>query len=105
MKSISVDVLETGNENILKSRVELSNAVEAEILASEALADAQMHLILGGEVLGKNEKEREAWLRNATAPAREALLAAQRRKRFGQLALEIALDNRRLCENILRVEE
>lgn len=53
---------------------------------------------------GKNDRERDAWIRTKLFKDREVLLDAERLERSRVLDLEIQKDIRRCQENILAIE-
>jgi hypothetical protein len=93
--------------NVMNARVRLLDAQDKNIAAKEALKDQEAALIIDGSYTasGKNEKEREAWLRSVTDHHRGELLKAEREERTAILNLELALDARRNLESILKIME
>ena len=90
---------------VIRCRLALLNANEAEIDAREALKSSEMILLAGEEITGKNAEIRAAQLRERTTATREALAQAEKEKRLAAYRLEIALDARRNLESILKIEE
>lgn len=90
---------------VIRCRLALLNANEAEIEAREALKSSEMILLAGDEITGKNAEIRAAQLRERTTATREALAQAEKEKRMAVYRLEIALDARRNLESILKIEE
>lgn len=97
--------LEVAFDNIVNARKRLLAAKEATIEAKDALKNREADLILSGQIVGKNESERSAYMRSATKPMLVEVTAAERAERVATLALEIALDARRNLENMLKIEE
>ena len=97
--------LEVAFDNVVRSRAALLDAKETTIAAKESLRNREADLILSGQIVGKNETERSAYMRSATKPMLVEVAAAERAERVATLALEIALDARRNLENMLKIEE
>ena len=93
--------------NVMGSRQGLVEARENTVLAKEALKDQEAGLIQSGQYTasGKNEKEREAWLRGGTIAHRNTVLRRESEERVAVYRLELALDARRNLESILKIEE
>ena len=89
---------------IQERRKVLHEAREKSIEAKEELKSTECGLINVG-IPGKNEKEREAYIRIATTEEREALIAAEKSERIASLNLELSLDVRRSLENVVRLME
>lgn len=96
--------IETAFDNVVNARKRLLDAKEATIEAKEVLKDYETTLVLEG-LIGKNEREREADLRNRSGHHRAVLVERDKAERVAALALEIALDARRNLESMLRIEE
>ena len=94
-------------DNVINARKRLLDAKEDTFGAKEELKDQESALIRCGDYTssGKNEKERDAWMRSKTENRRSELAIAERDERVATLALEIALDARRNLESMLRIEE
>lgn len=101
---VNLDELERTTDALIKARRVLAEAKEQAIEIKEALADQTAGIILNGECVGKNEKERDASLRSQTIKHRDRLLEAERRERAAILELEICKDIRRCQENMISVE-
>lgn len=99
--------IEAAFDNVVNARKGLLDAKEAAMGAKEELKDQEVALILSGDYTasGKNEKERESWMRSKTENRRSELSIAEQDERVATLALEIALDARRNLESMLRIEE
>lgn len=93
--------------HVMNARKACLEAKDATIGCKEALKDHETAIILEGSYTasGKNEKEREAWLRDRTGNRRDELLITERDERAAILALEVALDARRNLESILKIME
>lgn len=89
---------------IQERRKVLHEAREKSIEAKEELKSTECGLINVG-IPGKNEKEREAYIRITTTEEREALIAAEKSERIASLNLELSLDVRRSLENVVRLME
>lgn len=89
---------------IQERRKALHEAREKSLEAKEELKSSECGLINVG-VPGKNEKEREAYIRVATTEEREVLIAAEKSERIASLNLELSLDVRRSLENVVRLME
>jgi hypothetical protein len=91
--------------NVMNARRKLLEAKEDTFGAKDALKDHETAIILEGSYTasGKNEKEREAWMRNATVNRRDELAITERDERVAVLNLELALDARRNLESILKI--
>lgn len=97
--------LEVAFNNVINARKALLDAKETTIAAKESLRNREADLILSGQIVGKNESERSAYMRSTTRPMLVEVAAAEREERVATLALEIALDARRNLENALKIEE
>ena len=99
--------IEAAFDNLINARKRLLEDKEATLGAKEELKDQESALISSGDYTasGKNEKEREAWLRYKTENRRSELAVTERDERVSALALEYALDARRNLESMLRIEE
>lgn len=97
--------IESAFTNVINARKALLDAKETTIAAKESLKNREADLILSGQIIGKNETERSAYMRSLTRPMLVEVAAAERAERVATLALEIALDTRRNLENMLRIEE
>lgn len=97
--------IETAFDNLVNTRKVLYDAMESVIKAKTELKDREAALILGGQVVGKNESERAACMRSLTKPMLVQVEAAEREERAAALALELALDARRNLESMLKIEE
>lgn len=91
--------------NVINARKALLDAKETTIAAKESLRNREADLILSGQIIGKNETERSAYMRSLTRPMLVEVAAAERAERVATLALEMALDARRNLENALKIEE
>lgn len=100
---VSLEELERTTDALISARRVLAEAREQAIEAKEDLKSSECSLILRG-LNGKNEKEREAFLRTETFQERQTLLEAEKRERAAILELEICKDIRRCLENIISVE-
>ncbi len=100
---VSLEELERTTDALISARRVLAEAREQAIEAKEDLKSSECSLILRG-LNGKNEKEREAFLRTETFQERQTLLEAEKRERAAILELEICKDLRRHLENIISVE-
>lgn len=89
---------------IQEHRKVLHEVREKCIEAKEDLKSTECDLINVG-IPGKNEKEREAYIRLATAEERETLIVAEKAERIAALNLELSLDARRSLENIIKLME
>ena len=96
---------DTAMNTVIRCRLALLDANEAEIEAREDLKSSEMVLLAGDQINGKNAETRTAQLRAMTAMEREALAKAEKEKRLAVYRLEIALDARRNLESILKIEE
>lgn len=76
---------------------------EAAILSKEMLKDKEAYLL--PEIPGKNQAERDANLRFKTESERRKLWAAETDDRKATCDLELALDERRLLESLLKINE
>lgn len=92
-------------DNVINARKALLDAKETTIAAKESLRNRETDLILSGQIIGKNETERSAYMRSITRPMLVEVAAAERAERVATLALEMALDARRNLENMLKIEE
>lgn len=92
-------------DNVINARKALLDAKETTIAAKESLRNREADLILSGQIVGKNESERSAYMRSVTRPMLVEVAAAERAERVATLALEMALDARRNLENMLKIEE
>jgi hypothetical protein len=97
--------LEVAFDKVVKARAALLDAKETTIAAKESLQNREADLILSGQIVGKNETERSAYMRSVTKPMLVEVAAAERAERVATLALEMALDARRNLENALKIEE
>ena len=97
--------IESAFDNVINARKALLDAKEAAIAAKESLRNREADLILSGQIMGKNETERSAYMRSITRPMLVEVAAAERAERVATLALEMALDARRNLENALKIEE
>ncbi len=97
--------LEAATEELIQAREKFYNKTEIEILAREALKAAEVQLILRGEILGKNEKEREAHIRNKTVVVRQELADAESKTRNAKFWLETCQDRLRLVRSLLECEK
>jgi hypothetical protein len=99
--------IEAAFDNLINARKRLLEDKESAIGAKEELKAQESALISSGDYTasGKNEKEREAWLRSKTENRRSELAITERDERASTLALEYALDARRNLESMLRIEE
>ena len=97
--------LDTAFTNVINARKALLDVKEATIAAKESLQNREADLILSGQIVGKNETERSAYMRSLTRPMLVEVAAAERAERVATLALEMALDARRNLENALKIEE
>ena len=93
--------------NVMNARVRLLDVQDKKIAAKEDLKDQEATLIVYGSYTasGKNEKEREAYLRVACGPQRAALQRLEQSERFEAMNLEISMDTRRNLESILKIME
>lgn len=91
--------------NVINARKALLDAKETTIAAKESLRNREADLILSGQIVGKNETERSAYMRSVTKPMLVEVAAAERAERVATFALEMALDARRNLENALKIEE
>lgn len=91
--------------NVVNDRKRLLDAKETTIAAKDALRNREADLILSGQIVGKNESERSAYMRSLTRPMLVEVAAAERDERVATLALEVAIDARRNLENALKIEE
>ena len=97
--------LEVAFDGVVRARAALLDAKETTIAAKESLRNREADLILSGQIVGKNESERSAYMRSLTRPMLVEVAAAERAERVATLALEMALDARRNLENMLKIEE
>ena len=97
--------LDSAFTNVINARKALLDAKETTIAAKESLRNREADLILSGQIVGKNESERSAYMRSVTKPMLVEVAAAERAERVATLALEMALDARRNLENMLKIEE
>lgn len=100
---VSLEELERTTDALISARRVLAEAREQAIEAKEDLKSSECSLILRG-LNGKNEKEREAFLRTETFQERQTLLEAEKRERAAILELEICKDIRRCLEDIIAIE-
>jgi len=93
--------------NVMHARSRLLEAKDAVIEGKEELKEQETANILDGSYTasGKNEKERESWLRAQTTIRRVHVLELEKSERVAVLNLEIALDSRRNLESILKIME
>ena len=101
---VEISELQQTTEAIIAARRALAEAREQTITAGEALADQKAGIILNGECVGKNDKERDASMRSQTITHRDRLLGAEKLERSRVLDLEIRKDIRRCQENMISVE-
>ena len=97
--------LDSAFTNVINARKALLDAKETTIAAKESLRNREADLVLSGQIIGKNETERSAYMRSLTRPMLVEVAAAERAERVATLALEMALDARRNLENMLKIEE
>jgi riboflavin synthase len=97
--------LDSAFTNVINARKALLDAKETTIAAKESLRNREADLVLSGQIIGKNESERSAYMRSITRPMLVEVAAAEREERVATFALEVALDARRNLENALKIEE
>jgi len=89
-------------QELIEARKKLIEAKDDVISKKEWLANQTCDLICGG-VPGKNEKERDAWIRRQTQTCRIALEKSERQERVASLELEIAKDKRQCLEDLIKI--
>ena len=97
--------LDSAFTNVVNDRKRLLDAKETTIAAKESLRNREADLILSGQIIGKNETERSAYMRSLVKPMLVEVAAAEREERAAAVALEVALDARRNLESMLKIEE
>ena len=97
--------IETARDKVIKARNELFEDKDKAIEAKEDLNSAIAVLYAENRVSGKNDKERDASVRIQTVGVREALSEADFDERLAVMRLELAIDERRMWESMLRIEE
>lgn len=101
------DALTEATAKVKDARQALLEATEQKIAAKEELLDADALAIRIGDYTasGKNEKEREAWLRKVNGDLRSKLVNTEQVERAAILALELAKDERECLKYLVRIEE
>lgn len=89
---------------LIEARRKLAECREASIEANELLANRKAGLIMDGDIIGKNDKERDACMRSMTDSLRHDANIAEGRERAAELELKTLKDERRLLENLLMIE-
>lgn len=94
---------EATTAKLIDARRKLAECHESVICEKNRLKNVEILWITNG-LVGKNEREREAFLHQETADLRAGLLGAEKAERAATLELEILRDCRRQLENILNIE-
>jgi len=97
--------IESAHAELAKARNALFETKDRAIEAKEDLNSSIIALYQTNRVEGKNDKEREASIKVQTLSERTALSEAEFDERVDILKLELALDERRLWEDMIRIEE
>jgi len=95
--------IQASHDNLVVARKKLLEAKEQVIEAEEVLKDREASMIMEG-IPGKNEKERDAYLRTNTGNDRAIVLERKQSERAASSALELALDSRRMWESMVAIE-
>lgn len=95
----------TNAAKIAECRKKCLEAKEVVMEAKEDLASSIAALYNGKQVEGSNDKARDACIRAKTSHERITTESNEAIERAEMLGLELALDERRLLESLLKIEE